>query len=145
MAIIGLELEENNIINDFIVTMQDRLKSNNLVKNPFNTKCYMSSKDGIKLFILSIDPVYFNYSIFGWIISFGAFVLKGFSWWLLPGIVLGSLGVFWSSHFYYYMLRFALKKKGYTGSILRLNQEEIIKRLISERCLDGTTGSISIS
>jgi hypothetical protein len=71
------------------------------------------------------------------------FVLSGFTWnwWLLPGLLLGLLSIFWMTPFYQFMYKKGLKKAGYMGKYTDTKQTEIIKLLCEARGENGTARS----
>lgn len=134
MALFGLITEEDNKAKEFATETKERLENNNLIKNPFKSSIrqfIISENDKLKiLFVVYIEPVYFNFSVFGYLLAFGVFVIWGLTPWLIPGIALGLLGFFWGADFYYLMFRVGLRKKGYKGHIKRIRYKGIIEKVL---------------
>jgi hypothetical protein len=64
-----------------------------------------------------MSPMFFNFTIFGWLILGSMFYFLGWTWFLLAPLFLCSLGFFWTKWFFYFGLKLGLKKKGYKGKV----------------------------
>lgn len=133
MALFGLETsgetqQERETINKFIETAKENLKSTSLLKNPFrgSIKAYPKKE----LYVISIEPLVFNYSVFGWPAAIITFIFWGFTPWVLPSLVVGCLGVFWSNKFFFFICVKGLRKAGYAGPVKLLKPKDIIRRVV---------------
>lgn len=120
MAVFGLILDNLETTKNFIKMVEENSKTNNVVLNPFTTKLKTVKLDPFMdrnkiLVIVSIKPVYFNFTIIGWFMMIGSFFIWGLSYYALPGFILGSLGIFWRKEFYRFMFKLGLRKKKYAG------------------------------
>ena len=132
MATIGVIVESSEDVSRFVDKTAERMKGNNMVTNPFIGFIRKFPTNGGILVVQSITPVYFNFSLFGWVAAVASFFLLGWNWWvMIPLACVGSLGIFWSGWFYGTMQKMGLRKEGYGGSIEKLSKDEIIKMLIS--------------
>jgi hypothetical protein len=75
-------------------------------------------------------PIYFNFSIFGWLSAGIIFFFWGWRWFMVPGILLGLLGFFWRKEFYIWVFKKGLRKAGYLAATQELDKDEIIKYVI---------------
>lgn len=123
----GVEVETDKMIDRFFKGMEQRSLEENMVKNPF---IIYLKKFPAGLWVLSIRPLYTNFSVFGWLCAFAVWFMWGFTAWLFIPIFIGLLGFFWSKYFYYLMLLKGLRKAGYKGPVRLLNEHEIIERTI---------------
>lgn len=112
-----------------------RLSQFDLVKNPYrgniirlgNTKDYDNDK-----YIIIMSPAFPRFYWVGglWIalgLLFNGFT---FSFWLIPGAILLSLGVLWSKWLIYIVLRVALRRKGYQDTIKIIHDKEVISSMV---------------
>ena len=130
MAMYGMMLEKQDAVSKWIAQTNERTKEESFLKNPFKTKMKFWLRKKEVLLLIDIQPLYFNFTIFGWLLAVGTLIAFGFGWWLIPGIVLGCLGVFWTADFYFLMAKLGLRKAGYTGKVKRLKLSEIIREVI---------------
>jgi hypothetical protein len=79
-----------------------------------------------------MEPIYFKVYYIGLILAVLPMFFKGMilTWLSLPGMVLFSLGIFWSKWFFYVILRLGLKKKGYQGKVKMLSNGKMLKTII---------------
>lgn len=131
MAFVGVLVDNDESVYRFVALMKDRFKDNNILSNPFKGSVTASKAGDKVLVVLSIVPVYFNFTILGWLV--GAFILyfKGVHWLLIPCVILLLLGYFWSSRFYSFMMKKGFRKAGYSGDIQKLSTEEAVSLMIT--------------
>lgn len=119
MATFAVMLEDGPQVIDYLNSVKERLGGDNLVKNPFTGYVYhFAVGEDKRLAAVCMKPIYFNVSVFGWIIAIASFI--GFGWlpWLqIPAIGLGLTGWFWLSPFYKLTFKMGLKKNEYDGSV----------------------------
>lgn len=130
MAVYGMVLDKQDSVMQWIADTSRRGKEEGLVKNPFKVRIKFWLRKKEVLLVMSMNSVYFNYTIFGWVAAVASYLLLGFGWWLFPWVVFGCLGVFWSPEFYYWTTRLGLKKAGYTGKFRRLRLKDIIQEVV---------------
>lgn len=132
MAVVGVLVDGCEDVEEFVCAMSDKLGDNNLVSNPFRGRVRRYPVEGGVLVVLVISPVYFNFSVFGWVVGAIFYFIRGWNWYVMGAAAgLVCLGVFWSSWFYGVMLKAGLKKWGYRGKIKKLSRDEIVDSLIS--------------
>jgi len=144
MVLFGLETNKEEKLTKFVRDTNERINDNNMVKNPFTGKVTTKNlPDNRMLHIVEISPIYMNFTIFGWLLCFIFFFLRGFTWWLAPGIVLGCLGIFWTAPFFRMMYKKGMRKAGYLNDVKSIKHKEIILMLCNmEAKEDGTIGCI---
>ena len=116
----------------FMLDTKERLKSNNILRNPFTGDIILvpNSKhthDG-NIYLIKMEPIYPKYELFAVpLLSIPLFFtgLK-LTWWLLPGVFVASFGVFKSVLFMYIMLKIGLKRAQYEGKVKLLSKDELI-------------------
>lgn len=138
MGIFGIITDNNMSATLFIEETRKRLANSNLIKNPFIGKIKTFELDNnLLLHIVSMKPIYFNFTIFGWIIAASIFFIWGLNWFILPGILLGCVGIFWSKYFYRWLFIKGLKRAGYNGVIKKIDNTQVIEQMVDEEFLKG--------
>jgi hypothetical protein len=130
MAMFGLRLGKEDAVMDWISSTSRKSKDDNFIKNPFKMNMKFWLKNEEVLLLMDIQPLYFNFTIFGWLASIGSLIILGFGWWIIPGIVFGCLGVFWTSEFYYWMAKLGLRKAVYKGKVKSVSLVEVIREVV---------------
>jgi len=130
MAMYGILLDKDKAVAKWIAETTKRTQEENFLKNPFKTKIKFWLKKKQLLLLMDITPIYFNYTIFGWVMSAGTLLMFGLGWWVWPGIILGCLGFFWTSEFYFEMTKLGLRRAGYKGKIKRMRLGEVIREVV---------------
>ena len=129
MALFGIETEKSEKVLKWFSESRERGESDNLIKNPFELRSKFFLDEKITL-VMDITPVWPNLTVFGWIMSLTVFMFWGIRWFIIPGLILGSLGIFWSWPFYYFMATRGIRKAGYKGPIKFLTNKQIINRVV---------------
>lgn len=128
MAIFGVELEkEDPKFDEFVDTTNERLKDNNVIRNPFTGKIIQILHEGKPTYVVNMQPIYFNFSIFVWPGAGMLFYWKGLVWLHIPMIAIGALGLFWSKYFLFMMLRLGAKKSGSQSKIKLIGNKRIME------------------
>lgn len=126
MVVFGIELFHDKISNKFIDQTKRRLKSNDILKNPF--------KGNIKYrynnIIIEMTPIYPNITLLALFIIV-PIILFGWSYWLLlfsfPFLL---VGFFRSKYGMFVGFYIGLRKQGYEHRIRLLKDQELIKVLL---------------
>lgn len=127
MAIFGIE-GTMEFPEDYLNSIRNKIKSGNLVKNPFKGQIFQREKT----LIVEITPIYLNFPLYGLILAGIITILLGrLSWVIAPFILISLFGFLWSAHFYYLVFKWGLKKKGYIGVVNRLKKDELIRRALT--------------
>lgn len=114
-----------------------RSESGNLLKNPFKMQFRVYKNADHLLLLCKVNPIYPNFSVFGWLTGFAVLLIWGYHWILWPCLLVGMMGYFWSSPFYAFMTRVALRKKAkYSGPIKRLWMSHFVEEVMFK---DGAT------
>ena len=131
MALFALRTRDSRKVREWFSDTQKRSEDKSLLRNPLKWKLKSIKKGQDLILVCDVVPVYFNFSIFGWITGFGVVVIWGYHWVLWPCILLGMLGYFWTWPFFYQMMKLALRMKArYTGPIKRVKLSELIKEVV---------------
>jgi hypothetical protein len=128
MAVFGVRTKSDELVTSFMLESKERLKNSNLVKNPFRAEIVRLN---VEDWAIEIEPVYFNFTPFFWIVAGAGYVLWGYSWWLWIPSCLGLLGIFWSKYFFFTMMKLGLRKKGYKGQVKLLSNKEMVRGIIN--------------
>lgn len=130
MAIFGIELqgtEEENRVGDILMEdIMENFENPNVVSNPFIAK--VINQDD--MYAIYMKPIYFNFTIFGWLGLLIMFATMGWTWFLILPFIIGACHIFWSGTFYYYMLKISLMKRGYKGKMRRLTKNQILEEFV---------------
>lgn len=134
MAVFGVRLSDSEELDRFINRTRENLIGDNLVRNPFVGD--IKKVNGV--YIFNMKPIYPNFTMFGWVTLAITYFFKGFTWWFLPSIILISLGVFWTPHFFYFFFKQGLKHDKIFVKTKMLIGNELIKEVF----FNGTKRSI---
>lgn len=130
MSIISFVTEKDQEVEDWVKATKERGKEKSLLKNPFHWKFKTFKLKDEFVVVMEGRPVFFNFSIFGWVSAILIVLVWGFSGWVIPFLIIGALGFFWTGNFLYFGVVIALKKRGYKGRVRRLRHAELIKRVV---------------
>lgn len=133
MALFAIKTQSQNrldrdVIEKFIDDTTARLKLDNVYKNPFRGRIKKFTKK--EIYVIEVNPLVFNFSLFGWPMAVGVFIVFGPTLWVLPGLLLGCAGVFWSRKFFYHFCVKGLRKAGYNGPVVMLKDRDIIRKVV---------------
>lgn len=130
MVLFSIETDHSDEAKEFIHQTKNRMKSGNYLTNPFLGGVVEVTKEHENpIYIFNIKPLYFNFSIFGWVLFFGALVIGGWHNWLIVPLCLGALSFFWSNTFYFLMAVVGLRFAHYKGKIKRLTLKKTIEKI----------------
>lgn len=130
MSLYGFKTENTLNVTDWVKATKQRGKDTNLLKNPFTWKIKAIKRGESLVCIIDAKPVYFNFSWFGWITGGGILLIWGPTAWIIPFLLIGCMGIFWTAEPLFLLNKKALRKHGYSGPIKRLKFSEIIKEVI---------------
>lgn len=122
MTIFGVKVEDWKKCETFFKEMSKKFKDNNLVRNPFVGKVKRIGD----VYVVGIEPIYINFTPYVWMLGGATLLLWGFNWFHFVIIGVGSLSIFWSKYFFYYMLKRGLRKNGYKGKMKLLTNKNIV-------------------
>jgi len=117
-------------VDDWIKATKERAKDDSMIKNPFKWRIKQRTKKGKSILIVEVTVLFPNLTIFGWITGAMVLMVWGATKWIIPCLVLGCLGIFWTSEFFFLMNKKALRKAGYLGEIKRLKYGQVIREVI---------------
>jgi len=130
MAYFGVETEQSEIVNAFVIDTNQKLQKQDVVKNPFSEGKVLKIRNGLFVYM---KAVYLNIALYSALFSaILILIFNGFEWtqWFGIPIFFVVLAFFWSKYFYYAMMMWGLRKRGYKGKFKLLSDEESFKRLI---------------
>lgn len=131
MPLFVVKTENNPEVKQWFNETRLRSKEASLIKNPFKWKLKVIKTGKDLLIVCDVQPVIFNFSIFGWVTAFTVFFIWGLHWVVWLGVLVGMMTYFWTSEFYYHMTWLALRKKArYEGSIKRIKFSELIREVV---------------
>lgn len=108
MAVFGVRLPAEQKTEKFIEETRNRFAGDNIIKNPFRADIRQFGN----VYIFKMDPVYPNVTWVGWMGAFATFFFAGWTYWLIPSILIGCLGFFFTGRFFYQIFSVSCKKKG---------------------------------
>jgi hypothetical protein len=126
MALVGIRTDDSVDALCFWNKTAHRLESNDLSKNPFDAKVKLLSST---LTVLDIKPVYPSFFWFGLIPVLIGFVL-GWSFLVVLGALVFSVGVLWTKYFFYLMILLGLRNEGYKGKVVLVNHATLVRELV---------------
>jgi len=130
MVLYAFRTNRELVVEAWVKRTNKSLSGTNMLTNPFNGRVkQLGTKEGLVV-VVDIRPLYPNFSVFGWMTAVVLFVLFGLSWWLLPCVFIGCLGVFWSNHFYFWVTKKSLRRVLYDGSIKRLSLSDLVREVV---------------
>lgn len=79
--------------------------------------------------VVVAKPLWPRFYLVGVVLMLVAFVLAGFSWWLLPGVVLFGFGVVWTRLFWGWVFCLGVRKAG-GPRLVRVDAEEAVEVVV---------------
>jgi hypothetical protein len=129
MAFVAAKVKNELTAQIYFDELALKLKNPLIVENPFKGSLRVYKRKDDLVVSLRIEPVY---PPVWWASAF--FLIPCFvwpSWWLAaPGLMLLSLGFFWSPPFFFLMFFLGLRKKGYQGPIRWLSSSDVLGWLL---------------
>lgn len=131
MALFVVRTKDKAEVRQWFDETRERSKENNFIKNPFKWKLKMIKQGRDLLIVCDVQPLIFNFTIFGWVTAFVVFFLWGANWIVWSSVIVGMGTYFWTSAFFYQMTKLALRRKAkYSGPLKRVKLAELIKRVV---------------
>jgi hypothetical protein len=120
MAVFGVDfrndsLSDSSIIKKYVAAVRTRLSLNDFLKNPFVSSSVNLVNPG--LLVLVINPVFPAFYKGVAIITLALFLMFGWNWLMIFGVIGSLSGLFYSRLYYFFMFRRGLRKSGYKGVI----------------------------
>lgn len=125
MARFAVSVEECRESRDFFAKTSQRLKSREILRNPF--------LGGVKrvqrgVFVVEMTALYPNFAIWGLGMIVASLVFFGVGWTQIPGIMVSLTGLPRSSWVLYAGLVRGLRREGYQGKVAYLRKNEVLRR-----------------
>lgn len=130
MAIYSFRTAKSEAVNKWLLETKERSKENNFLKNPFKLRFKKIVQKESWIIVVEMTPVFANISFIWWMMAFGIFFLWGLTPLILVPAIAGLSGIFWTSDFYFFMNKQALKKSGYKAKIQRLKLADLISEVV---------------
>lgn len=133
MAVFGVETDNNDLGNNFIIESNERLKNTDIKKNPFVGYIKIVNKDSFKTTsVIRMVPLWPNFG--PWIALFSLIPIFIFGWYdsalaLSVPLIFSCISFFWSEQFFYIVFKAGLKKAGYIGDFKKLKKSDLIDEL----------------
>lgn len=132
MPVFAIKTDHREIVKCFIEDTNKRLDSKEITKNPFKGKIVRVKNYDCKLpdyYLVDLEPLYPPFYLGG---LFAVMINIVFyrAWLLWAGIIVFSLGFFWSKWFFFIMLRLGLRKAGYPGPVNLVKDKDAIKTIM---------------
>jgi len=130
MAILTTKLKETEQVALFFEKTKQRIKSNNLVKNPFEGDVAKLERGIESIYIVKIEPVYFPFPVLLLVPSAVILFIFGWTWWVTIPLAMSCLSFFWSDSFFKMMLKKGLRKAGVKQPVTFMKNTETIKEVV---------------
>jgi hypothetical protein len=127
LSLFAIRTQEFSRRKEWEKALKDRTKGVSVLKNPFETEFITIKADNDLMHVFDVRPLWFNFSIFGWLAGLGSLFIVGPSWFLIPSCIVGSMGLFWSPQFVRLGLRRGLRRYGYVGPIRNVKLSEVVR------------------
>ena len=133
MVIFGVETDNVQEANDFIVATDERINNVDIARNPFNGYAKIISKDSFNtLSVVKMVPLWPNFG--PWIALFSLMPILIFGW-LSPltlsfPLIFLLMSFFWSETFFVNVFMAGIKKAGYKGKVKKIKKDDLIDVLI---------------
>lgn len=136
MVTFAVEVEDNNIVYEFMRDTHKRLQRKDLVKNPFIGRVVFLPRrlDYTKIiYLIEMESVYPKIYIFGFLILASFLIIFGFNkpLLLIIAIIFISPGLLHTKIFNYLIMSKGLRKAGYKGKIKLLSNGILLQELIN--------------
>jgi len=126
----SFKTDKSNVVAEWLKATKERGKNDSMIKNPFLWRIKRLTRKGKFVVVVETTILFPNFSWIGWMMGAMIILVFGATKWLIPCLVLGCLGVFWTSEFFFLMTKKALRKSGYSGPIKRLKHSDTIREVI---------------
>jgi hypothetical protein len=126
MVTYAIRTDNSPLVEKWLSQLKNRSSDANFLKNPFS----ISFKKFKSLTVFCVKPMYPNFSWMGWLSGLGILLVFGQTYWLIPCVVIGTLGIAWTPEFYFMVTKRGLRKIGYTGKVERVKLGVFIEEVL---------------
>lgn len=130
MSLYAFKTKDDPAVLCWVKATKERAKDDTFIKNPFKWRIKTLKRKNSLFVVVESNPVYFNFSWFGWITGLLVLIVWGSHWVLIPCCAVGMLGLFWTAEPIFLLTKKALRKHGYSGPIERLKFSDLIKEVV---------------
>lgn len=127
MILYAIKTDKDPAVDTWIKETKERSKENSMLKNPFMWKIKKVKKN---ITVFDVRVLFPNFSWMGWVTGVMVLFVWGATKWLIPCMIVGGLGIFWTGEFFFWMTKKGLKKAGYSGPVKRLKLREVIQEVV---------------
>lgn len=134
MATLSIQLDDMKTAREFVDSINEKLSSKDLLKNPFNGFAKIIRMDDKIISFIHLNAVYPRMYIFALLTFLPILLFKGFVWSNFYFITLFFIIAdipHWSI-FYYFIFAMGLRKKGYAGDIKLMSNKEVMIRVMEK-------------
>jgi len=135
MVVFGVVVDDCPAVRAYAALLNKRVADDNLVKNPFVGRVVgYNIGDKKRLLAVSIRPIYFNFSVFGWVVAAMYYMIWGWNpYAFVPAVMLGCMGFFWTASFYRLIMRIGLRRNKYRGKVRAVGAGKALEMVLSVR------------
>lgn len=131
MALFVVRVEDRKCVRQWFSDTQERSKEDSVLRNPLKWRLNSIKQGKSLLLVCDVEPVFFNFSVFGWVSGVAVFLIWGYHWVLWPCVIIGMMTYFWTADFFFQMTKLALRKKAkYSGPVKRVKLAELIREVV---------------
>jgi hypothetical protein len=131
MVTFGIVAQQHPFLQAYLEDTDERLQNVNMITNPFKGFCkVMPLKKPNILAVIKIDPIYMDVSLIGILGILGIYMIWGFTWWMLPFILIALSHYFYTTAFYVWMFKKGLIKTGYKPAFQVINPSQIVELML---------------
>jgi len=126
MTTFVIRTEKSQIVQEYMRSVEERLKGESIVTNPFIGKIITIEDEKHSYYLLHVKPVYPPFYWYGAIGAGGLFLFIGWSYWLIPFAIVFCVGILWTRFPILLQIYISLRKKEYTKEIKNIRLREFL-------------------
>lgn len=130
MVVFAVETLKDPDVDHWLKLSVKRSKEPSLLKNPFRFRFKRYERKKTYWLVFDVLPLYPNFTVWGWGLAGIIFFVWGLNFWVFAGLALGCGGFFWSTPFYYLMVRLGIRRNGYKGKIKILRLANLVRGVL---------------
>jgi len=132
MVVFGIMTKDNPVVEKYFMKWFNKYQD-----DVIGSKLMSCSLNGIKLDnnnILTVIRADFFVNVpfywLGYATLLATFLIFGWSWFLLPGLLLSGTRLLFTSQFYHNSIRRGLKKAGYNDIIVFISSDDVVRKVL---------------
>lgn len=129
--VLAIQTEDDPLVKEYFYKVSKNLENTNIFENPFQKGKVFSPVCKEVFYLLRAKVVYPPFFWYG-LIAVLVGELLGHGWRVLTiiGLLVFSLGFFWSYTFLYLIIKIQLRKKGYRGTLKRTSSKRVLASIV---------------